>query len=104
MKRRSIVVAAVIAVVFLCIFLRRDHRTKLEVEFGQFSGNGRSFVGSLDSNFDGQGSMTFDDGRKYVGHFKDGQMDGHGKMTYPDGHVEQGLWKDGKFIGAEKSP
>ncbi len=30
--------------------------------------------------------------------------DGQGKMTYPDGKVEEGIWKDGKFIGAERSP
>ena len=27
-------------------------------------------------------------------------MDGNGKMTYPDGRVEDGLWKDGKFAGS----
>jgi hypothetical protein len=31
-------------------------------------------------------------------------MNGQGKMTYPDGKVEDGLWKDGKFMGASTSP
>lgn len=53
---------------------------------------------------DGNGSMKYPDGRKYVGQFHDGKMDGTGKMTYPDGKVEDGQWKDGKFVGAPTSP
>jgi len=47
---------------------------------------------------DGNGSMKYPDGRKYVGQFHDGKMDGTGQMTYPDGKVEEGLWKDGRFV------
>jgi hypothetical protein len=36
----------------------------------------------------------------YVGQFRDGKMDGQGKMSYPDGKVEEGQWKDDKFAGA----
>jgi hypothetical protein len=53
---------------------------------------------------DGNGSMKYPDGRKYVGQFHDGKMSGAGKMTYPDGRIENGLWKDGKFVGASTSP
>jgi hypothetical protein len=46
--------------------------------------------------------MTWPDGRKYVGEFREGRMDGRGVLSYPDGKVEDGLWKEGKFIGAAK--
>jgi hypothetical protein len=51
-----------------------------------------------------QGTLTFVDGRQYVGQFKYDTINGHGKMTYPDGRIEEGLWKDGKFMGASTAP
>ena len=53
---------------------------------------------------DGEGVMTWLDGRKYTGQFRDGKMDGRGTLIYPDGKVEKGLWKDDKFVGASTSP
>jgi hypothetical protein len=55
------------------------------------------------------GTITWNDGREYKGDWKVMNAfaelpDGQGKMTYPDGKVEEGIWKDGKFIGAERSP
>lgn len=38
-----------------------------------------------DGIMNGQGTMTWSDGKKYVGEFKDGFPKGHGTMTYPDG-------------------
>jgi MORN repeat len=52
---------------------------------------------------DGEGVMTWLDGRKYTGQFRDGKMDGRGILIYPDGKVEKGLWKDDKFVGASIS-
>jgi hypothetical protein len=49
----------------------------------------------------GSGTMTWPDGCKYVGEFRDGKMDGAGKMTYPTGKVEEGQWKQGQFVGAQ---
>jgi hypothetical protein len=49
---------------------------------------------------DGAGTMTWPDGRQFVGKFSNGQPEGTGKMTYPNGKVEDGLWKQGKFLGA----
>lgn len=51
----------------------------------------------------GTGTMTWPDGRKYVGQFRDGKMDGTGKMTYPNGKIEEGLWREGKFMGAGRN-
>jgi len=37
--------------------------------------DGRQFTGELENGLlDGWGKMTFPDGRKYVGHFKDGMF------------------------------
>ncbi len=38
--------------------------------------------------------MTWPDGKKYVGEFKNDTMDGQGTMTWPDGSIEKGLWKN----------
>jgi hypothetical protein len=48
----------------------------------------------------GTGTMTWPDGRQYVGHFTNGKRDGVGKMTYPDGRIEDGAWKQDAFVGA----
>jgi hypothetical protein len=43
--------------------------------------------------------MTYQDGRKYVGEFKNGKKDGQGKYAYPDGDEYVGGWKDDKKHG-----
>jgi len=73
------------------------------------SGDGRIYEGEAKSTEvsdgpDGEGVMTWLDGRKYTGQFRDGKMDGRGTMIYPDGKVEKGLWKDDKFVGASAAP
>jgi hypothetical protein len=47
----------------------------------------------------GQGTMTYTDGRKYVGGWKDGKPNGQGTLTYPNGVKYGGDWKDGKKHG-----
>ena len=34
---------------------------------------------------DGQGTLIYPDGRKYVGDFADDQKNGYGTLTWPDG-------------------
>ena len=43
--------------------------------------------------------MTWDDGRKYVGEFKDDNRHGKGKYTWANGKIYEGGWKDGKQHG-----
>ena len=38
-----------------------------------------------DGKYDGQGTYTWSDGRKYVGEWLDGKQNGHGTVTSPDG-------------------
>jgi len=40
-------------------------------------------------------------GGKYEGGFKDGQRHGQGKLTYPDGRKFVGEWKDGNQLVKE---
>ena len=42
-----------------------------------------------------KGTETWENGRKYVGEFKDGKRYGQGIMTHPDGSKYIGQWKDG---------
>ena len=47
---------------------------------------------------DCQGGVTFPDGTKYVGEFKDGQPHGKGFYTRPGGPTFNGIWKDGELM------
>ena len=53
-----------------------------------------------DSKEHGQGTYTFGKGKwegdKYVGEFKDGMYRGQGTYTWSDGRKYVGEWKDGK--------
>ncbi len=44
-------------------------------------------------------TITYEDGREYVGMVKDGKPHGQGKWTHPDGRKHVGEYKDGKFHG-----
>ena len=41
----------------------------------------------------GHGTMTFANGDKYVGEFKDHKADGQGTRTFSNGRIERGTWK-----------
>ena len=43
--------------------------------------------------------MTFADGSKYVGKWKDSKQNGKGHMTFNDGGKYVGEWEDGKMHG-----
>ena len=59
--------------------------------------------------------MTFPDGRKYVGEWKNGKKNGYGTFTFPSGYKYVGeykvgkMWnvkkynKDGKYVGEYKN-
>jgi len=47
----------------------------------------------------GQGTITYPNGRKYVGEWKDGLPNGQGTSTYPSGRKYVGEHKDGKEHG-----
>ena len=55
------------------------------------------YVGEYkDGKRNGQGTITWSDGKNYVGEFKDGKFNGHGKLTWSDGKKYVGEYKDGK--------
>ena len=61
--------------------------------------NGRKYVGEFkDGKRHGQGTYTGANGNKYVGKFNDGQPNGQGTLTYADGKIEKGIWKDGQLV------
>jgi len=59
----------------------------------------REYIIFGDYIFDGLGSLTHPDGRKYVGEWKDGKQHGQGTFTSSDGRKYEGEWKDGKQHG-----
>ena len=52
-----------------------------------------------DGKKNGQGTLTWSDGVKYVGGWKDGERNGHGTYTFTDGRKYVGGWKDDKKNG-----
>ena len=59
--------------------------------------DGKNYVGEFkDGKFNGHGKLTWSDGKKYVGEFKDGEEDGQGTQTWLDGRKYVGEYKDGK--------
>ena len=42
---------------------------------------------------------THRDGTRYEGQMQSGKFDGQGVMTYQNGRVESGEWETGKFLG-----
>ena len=49
------------------------------------------------------GTITWSDGKKYVGKFKDGLKHGYGKYTLPDGETWDVKWENGYFITGRKN-
>ena len=43
------------------------------------------------------GTMTFANGDKYVGEFKDHKANGQGTPTLSNGRIERGIWKNNKI-------
>jgi len=60
--------------------------------------DGMKYVGEFrDGKMDGQGTLTWPQGRRYVGGFKDDKCDGQGVETRPNGTNLQEEWKDGQW-------
>ena len=59
--------------------------------------NGDKYVGEFkDDKPNGQGTYTWSDGRKYEGEFKDGYRNGQGTYTLPNGSKYVGEWRENK--------
>lgn len=44
----------------------------------------------------GRGIYKWNDGRIYLGEFKENEIHGNGKVIYPNGQVIEGIWENGK--------
>ena len=91
--------------------LTKDYTGEFGSKPGKREGKGSSNIykeGSLIATFngefkddeaDGQGTLTWSKGDKFVGEFKDGKRDGKGTYTFASGTSYEGEWKDNKFHG-----
>ena len=62
-------------------------------------------VSSKDVRFHGQGTLTFPDGSKWVGAWKNSQLNGYAVTYYADGSInKEGIFKDDKFLYAQTKP
>ena len=63
--------------------------------------DGKKYVGEIrDGKRNGQGTHTWPSGQKYVGEYRDDQRNGQGTMTFPNGRVESGRWENNEFVGS----
>ena len=61
--------------------------------------NGDKYVGEYkDAKYHGQGTYTFANGNKYVGEYKDGKYHGQGTYTFDSGNKYVGEWKDNERV------
>ena len=64
--------------------------------------NGAKYVGEFkDDKMHGQGTITHSDGIKYVGEWKNAKMHGKGTITTPDGRELKGVFIDGELVGRQ---
>ena len=50
-------------------------------------------------NRHGKGVVSWPNGGRYVGEFRNYNPHGHGTMTHADGRVKSGKWANGSFLG-----
>ena len=61
--------------------------------------NGDKYVGEYkDGKYHGKGTYTYRDGKKYVGEFKDDTFHGQGTATYANGERLVGYFMNGGYI------
>ena len=61
--------------------------------------DGRKIVGEFkDGKINGKGTETWPDGDKFVGEYKDGKINGKGTYTWPNGDKEVAVYKDGEVV------
>ena len=53
---------------------------------------------------DGQGVMTWPDGKRYEGEFREGEPIGEHVLTEPDGARFKAVWRDGDWHKGEPLP
>lgn len=88
-----------------CTFTREDHTITGTWKDGVLTGNakkvwnnGKSYEGIVDKDHveEGQGTVTFIDGRKWSGPFSKGLPNGEGTFTSDSGKSSKQTWKQGK--------
>ena len=57
--------------------------------------DGEYQYGVEEGKYQGEGTFTFSDNRKYIGQWKNGKFHGQGAIVYPDGDTSMGLWTRG---------
>jgi len=61
--------------------------------------NGAKYVGELDNVKNGWGIMTWMDGNRYEGHWKNDKREGKGTLIWANGTKYEGDWKNSKIEG-----
>ena len=75
-----------------------DNTTPQPNDVDRRSNEGVGYVGQVNADTgerEGQGTMTYESGAKYVGEYKDGNRHGQGTYTWPSGNEYVGGWDDG---------
>ena len=91
------------SLLYLLPFLLLSSLAWAESELPECEGSPTQDNTILNKWIDCQGTMTYADGRKYVGEWKDGKRHGQGAYTNSGGYQYFGEWKDDKRHGQGSS-
>ena len=66
--------------------------------------NGNKYVGAWKNNkLHGEGTYTWPSGAQYVGAWKDNERHGEGTYTYPNGNTMIGAWDNDTYFGTKSA-
>ena len=65
--------------------------------------NGNKYVGEFRNNYrHGHFTVTYPNGDKYVGEYRHDQKNGQGTFIYADGRIKEGIWRGNEFQYTQK--
>ena len=76
--------------------------SEYEGDIVQGKKEGKGILKFKDDDFNGNGILKYNNGRKYEGNFKEGKMDGNGKFIWEDGKTYIGSYVNDKKHGQGK--
>jgi hypothetical protein len=83
-----------------CEFFGDFHKNQMHAEGTMVWQDGKKYVGSWKKGLmHGKGVFSWPGGKVYEGEYRNGEKDGEGTMKWPDGRKYQGMWKEGKQHG-----
>ena len=97
----SVIECFLLTACLLFPFVGCDSQKDLTTKGSHRDPDGAIYLGSFNDSgkYEGQGTLTYPDGRKYEGQFRNGLKDGSGVLTFPGGETYTGDFTKGRMHG-----